>query len=100
MSVGRQRVRAGFNPSGQYEVDNVKEHVAAAIDELEQLKGGPGEQARCAAIAQTKFEEAAMWATKAFTFREEEPVMPPVERTVPAPEKKPADVGPPQPPKA
>jgi len=72
MSMGKKRVRIDFNMGGRHDVALVKEHAANMIDTLEDLKKGNGEQARCAAIAQTKFEEAAMWAVKAFTSEPDE----------------------------
>ena len=67
-TLGQERVGVTFNPSNDPRVDAFKEHTAYAIDELETLKGGATpEVARCASIAQTKFEEAAMWAVKAIT---------------------------------
>lgn len=68
-TIGQQRVRATFNPSGIPLVDDIKEKTAFLIDTLQELKGmaKDGEQARCAALAQTAYEEAAMWAVKAAT---------------------------------
>jgi hypothetical protein len=62
MSVGEQRVRVSFNPSAIDDVDLLKQKEL--IDLCERLKGRNG---RLAALAQTAFEEGAMWAVKAAT---------------------------------
>ena len=64
MSVGEDRVRTKFNPSFQTDVDEIKQRSAALIDICEALKA---KDARLAALAQTAYEEAAMWAVKAAT---------------------------------
>jgi hypothetical protein len=66
-SKGMYRVGLGFNPSGNSRVDDMKIAAAQAIDSLQDLVDQGDEAGRCAAIAQTKFEEAAMWAVKAIT---------------------------------
>jgi hypothetical protein len=65
---GRMRVRADFNPSKSEPVDHIKGMTADLIDFCEEFKTN-GERARCAALAQTKYEEAAMWAVKAATYK-------------------------------
>lgn len=69
MTVGEQRVRVSFNPSGNSLVDDVKAKTAFLIDTMQELKdiSKDGEQYRCCALAQTAYEEAAMWAVKAAT---------------------------------
>lgn len=67
MTKGANRVGMSFNPSGNAEVDEVKSTVASLIDGMQDIVDLGGEAGRCAAIAQTKFEEAAMWAVKAIT---------------------------------
>lgn len=67
MSKGEYRVGATFNPSGNPEVNRVKALAAELISRLQLIVNNGDEAARCAAIAQTKFEEAAMWAVKALT---------------------------------
>jgi hypothetical protein len=64
---GEHRVGIDFNPSGNPEVDQVKGVVAALIDNIQPIVDTGGAAGRCAAIAQTKYEEAAMWAVKAIT---------------------------------
>lgn len=69
MSIGKDRVRAGFNPSGDQRVESIKSLSAQLIDICEDLKPL---DARCASIAQTHFEDAAMWAVKAATTPKKE----------------------------
>ena len=64
MSLGERRVRLSFNPSARTEVDLIKQKTAELIDLCESLKT---RDARLAALAQTAYEEAAMWAVKAAT---------------------------------
>lgn len=64
MTVGEQRVRTQFNPSADGVVDQLKQKTAELIDLCEGLKA---KDPRLAAIAQTTYEEAAMWAVKAAT---------------------------------
>jgi hypothetical protein len=71
MTKGEYRVGINFNPDGHSQVNGVKQITAGLIDELEPLVEARGEAGRCAAIAQTKYEEAAMWAVKAITKPEE-----------------------------
>lgn len=63
-SIGAFRVRESFNPSQDNLVDKIKRYTADLIDICEDLK--PIEP-RLAALAQTAYEEAAMWAVKAAT---------------------------------
>jgi hypothetical protein len=64
MSVGKDRVRVKFNPSADGIVDQIKQKSAELIDICEGLKG---KDARLASLAQTHYEDAAMWAVKAAT---------------------------------
>lgn len=64
MSIGEDRVRTKFNPSAESVVDQIKQKSAELIDICETLKAKDG---RLASLAQTSFEEAAMWAVKAAT---------------------------------
>lgn len=66
-TIGEHAVGVSFNPSGNAQVDDVKRRCADLIDLLEAVKLSNTPGARCAAIAQTGFEEAAMWAVKAIT---------------------------------
>ena len=63
-SIGAARVQESFNPSGHEIVDKIKRYTADLIDLCEDLKPLDG---RLAALAQTAYEEAAMWAVKAAT---------------------------------
>jgi hypothetical protein len=63
-SVGAMRVRESFNPSKDSVVDKIKRYTADLIDLCEDLK--PLDP-RLASLAQTAYEEAAMWAVKAAT---------------------------------
>lgn len=64
MSLGEDRVRITFNPNQNPVVQEIKEKTAELIDLCESLKDQEG---RCAALAQTHYENAAMWAVKAAT---------------------------------
>ena len=61
-SIGEQRVRTEFNPSQNDVVSELKQKTAELINICEQLK-----DPRLASLAQTAYEEAAMWAVKAAT---------------------------------
>ena len=63
-SVGEQRVRTEFNPANSGIVDQIKQKSAELINLCEELKTKDG---RLASLAQTGYEEAAMWAVKAAT---------------------------------
>lgn len=63
-TVGEQRVRTTFNPSANSDVDIIKQKSAELINLCEVLKS---KDPRLASIAQTSYEEAAMWAVKAET---------------------------------
>ena len=64
MSIGEDRVRTKFNPSADGIVDQIKQKSAELIDLCETLKA---KDARLASLAQTHYEDAAMWAVKAAT---------------------------------
>jgi len=64
MTIGEDRVRVKFNPSANSLVEVIKNQSATLIDICEGLKGI---DPRLAALAQTAYEEAAMWAVKAAT---------------------------------
>jgi hypothetical protein len=70
MSIGEDRVRVSFNPSDSSPVYHIKRKTAELIDLCEQLKldrHGSPEELRLWALAQTHYEDAAMWAVKAAT---------------------------------
>lgn len=63
-TLGEKRVRASFNPSSDSKVDEIKKRTAELIDLVE---GDKGLDPRLAALAQTEYENAAMWAVKLVT---------------------------------
>jgi hypothetical protein len=63
-TVGETRVRVSFNVSASDVVAQIKQKSAELIDLCETLKSKDG---RLASLAQTSYEEAAMWAVKAAT---------------------------------
>ena len=72
MTKGEFRLGIAFNPSGSTQVDGVKQITAGLIDEMQPIVDKGGEAGRCAALAQTQYEQAAMWAVKAITKPTEE----------------------------
>lgn len=64
MTIGERRVRILFNPVADGVVDQIKQKTAELIDLCESLKA---KDPRLAALAQTDYESAAMWAVKAAT---------------------------------
>lgn len=73
LSLGEKRVRIEFNPSGVGNVNCIKQETAKLINVCEEMKPKVGEEfnpekSRLIALAQTAYEEAAMWAVKAATF--------------------------------
>jgi hypothetical protein len=73
MSLGEDRVRVKFNPSDMGLVGMIKHKTAELIDLCEEHKArdyAPASNAevnRLWSLAQTHFEDAAMWAVKAAT---------------------------------
>lgn len=68
MTVGEDRVRVKFNPSDNSLVSQIKQRTAELIDLCNEHKVmAPSEANRCWALAQTAYEEAAMWAVKGAT---------------------------------
>lgn len=67
MTLGQQRVRTGENTAKgnvAVEVDMIKDMTASLINLCERLRA---RDPRLASLAQTAYEEAAMWAVKAAT---------------------------------
>lgn len=64
LTLGQERVRLSFNPGQNEMVNLIKNKTAELIDLCEQLKPL---DARLASLAQTHYEDAAMWAVKAAT---------------------------------
>lgn len=83
-TLGEKRVRTDFNASGSTLVDKFKNKTADLIDLCQAMKNdevvkpenkspesfgeNAGEKLRLIALAQTAYEEAAMWAEKAATI--------------------------------
>jgi hypothetical protein len=68
LTEGEHRVDISSNPSQNPRVDEIKGRAAELIDLLAPVaadRDHPG--ARCAALAMTEIESAAMWAVKAVT---------------------------------
>jgi hypothetical protein len=74
MTIGEDRVRMKFNPSDMPLVSAIKQKSAELIDLCEQSKQPAGSKVlkdgevnRLWSLAQTHYEDAAMWAVKAAT---------------------------------
>mgnify|MGYP001566961349 CR=1 FL=1 len=69
MSLGEERVRLQFNPSGNPLVNEIKSRTAELINLCEDWKRTEPtpEGKRLMALAETAYEEASMWAVKAVT---------------------------------
>lgn len=63
-TIGEKRIRTNFNVSGSTLVDEIKTRSAELVDLCETLKD---KDPRLVALAQTAYEEGAMWAVKAAT---------------------------------
>lgn len=74
LSIGEERVRISFNPSGSGDVYSVKSEAAISINRCESAKPlspcsfNDAEVLRLLVLAQTAYEEAAMWMVKALTY--------------------------------
>jgi len=69
-TTGTVRVRPQYRVLAEEEktaMEDFKNNVATFIDACEELKGVDGEKTRLACIAQSKAEEAVMFAVKAVT---------------------------------
>lgn len=82
-TIGELRIRTDFNPSQSDLVSDIKQTTARLINLLQAIKNDEasktyaetpetkqevsGEKFRLIALAQTAYEEAAMWAVKAAT---------------------------------
>ncbi len=64
MTIGEERVRISFNVPASPLVHLIKQKSAELIDLCEELKA---KDPRLASLAQTHYEDAAMWAVKAAT---------------------------------
>ena len=63
-TLGELRVRTEFNPSKDSSVDVIKQKTAELINLVDALQTA---DRRLVSLAQTAYEEAAMWAVKAAT---------------------------------
>jgi hypothetical protein len=71
MTIGEDRVRIKYSPSDNDLVSQIKQKTAELIDLCETMKDSQlSERGRCIALAQTHYEDAAMWAVKAATAYE------------------------------
>lgn len=81
-TFGEKRVRINFNNKFNSDVDKIKAETALLIDFLQSIRTNEvsktssdsltknlvtGEKLRLISLAQTAYEEAAMWAVKAIT---------------------------------
>jgi hypothetical protein len=64
MSLGEDRVRTSFISTTNSQVEEIKRRTADCIDWVEAIKD---KDQRLAALAQTAYETAAMWAVKLAT---------------------------------
>jgi hypothetical protein len=71
-TLGEQRVRTKFNPSSEDIVQKIKDKSAELIDLVAEINYegdiNKSERARLVALAQTSYEQAAMWSAKAATL--------------------------------
>lgn len=72
MSLGEDRVRVKFNLSNNSLISQIKQKTAELIDLVQSMPKPEdlqkaGEFARLCALANTHYEDAAMWAVKAAT---------------------------------
>lgn len=75
MTLGESRVRTRFNPSNNSMVDQIKQLSAEIINLTGSISNGfhhdsqnNSERFRLIELAQTAYEQAAMWAVKAATL--------------------------------
>ena len=67
LTFGEERVRTYFNPHESPAISQIKEKTAAVMDLLQKLHEKHDCDPRLVALAQTSYEQAAMWAVKAVT---------------------------------
>ena len=70
-TYGERAVGLDFNPSGNPAVSYCKEKIAAAIDQMHDLRNASPdpEIKRLASLAITEMQGAAMWGVKALTWK-------------------------------
>ncbi len=74
-TFGMKAVGITFNPSGDYKVNQAKQVLANAIDQMNNFRNSPDgttspEQKRLASIAITELQGAQMWMVKALTWKD------------------------------
>jgi hypothetical protein len=73
MTIGEDRVRIKFNPTEDSLVSRIKQKSAELIDLCSERQGKStdpfGEEDRLWSLAMTHYEDAAMWAVKAATYK-------------------------------
>ena len=72
MTFGEKAVGLTFNPSGDPDVQAVKEAFAKVIDLCNGLRtsAGHGEKGRLLSVAITEAQGSQMWAVKGITWKE------------------------------
>jgi hypothetical protein len=71
LTYGQKAVGLSFNPSNNFEVDQIKREFATIINTLHDLRSLPDtttDQIRMLSIAITEAQTAQMWAVKAVTW--------------------------------
>jgi len=69
-TYGQKAVGLTFNPSGDQQVQRIKELYATIIDLCNEARGGDrSERARLFSVAITEAQTAQMWAVKALTWK-------------------------------
>lgn len=71
-TYGEKAVGLTFNPSGDKDVQEVKELYAKIIDKCNEMReaAGKGEKGRLLSVAITEAQTAQMWAVKGITWKE------------------------------
>ena len=72
LTFGEKAVGLTFNPSGDWDVQAIKEAFAKVIDLCNDLraKSGPSEKGRLLSVAITEAQGAQMWAVKGITWKD------------------------------
>ena len=71
LTYGQKAVGLSFNPSGDSQVNRIKELYAEIIDLCSTARGSDrSERARLFSVAITEAQTAQMWAVKALTFKD------------------------------
>ena len=72
LTYGEKAVGLTFNPSGDTNVQRLKELYAEVIDICDNLRfeAGQGDKGRLLSVAITEAQGAQMWAVKGVTFKD------------------------------